>query len=650
MRMPLLFLALAATMGVPAAERALRPVPLRDVRVTGWIGAKMDNLLRERVLSDWAQNEMMKECEDVFDTKTDGDDVRGSWQGEYWGKTMLGFVRVAEYTGDCRLLDFIRASAHRMMAKQRPDGYLGTYRDPLFLTNDQKQVVAKYGKEDDCNWNVWCRVFTAWGLCEAGRVTGDRAIVDAAAQSLGQLIDLLHANGIDIAETGSNAGLPSCTAIRPALALYRETGERKFLDFANEIVVKWDRAEDVPPNFFRHVGSGKGVYRWFEGRADVPWNWPKANEMTSCLEGLVEHGLATDARRSLDTAVRMHALLLEHELNPIFSVGYNDTFHDAASIPTGASEPCDVMLWMMFSHDLYLATGEARYLDAMELTYLNAFLAGVDRDGKWGARLVRSHARHLSAPPQAKMRHSHCCVNNLPRGFMDVAETTLAKDRDGAYRLAFYTDAKAKMDGLEVEIVGNWPVGDVAHVKVAAARPVTMRFRIPAWSKTTSVDGKDVSAADGWWRTTVPAGERTFDFAFDLSPRFVMSARAPDLENALRPEVIHRWFPGSPDLAPYYLTRPLPRLMRGPLLLAKTMRLGATEGAVFYWDRFDPKSWSCRLTPVDSGGVTWGSWNAAFSSQLPSERNRRFAVTVCDFQSAADRAERGTEKTFSIFY
>ena len=117
MRMMLLFLALAATMGVPAAERALRPVPLRDVRVTGWIGAKMDNLLRERVLSDWAQNEMMKECEDVFDTKTDGDDVRGGWQGEYWGKTMLGFVRVAEYTGDCRLLDFIRASAHRMMAK-----------------------------------------------------------------------------------------------------------------------------------------------------------------------------------------------------------------------------------------------------------------------------------------------------------------------------------------------------------------------------------------------------------------------------------------------------------------------------------------------------------------------------------------------------
>ena len=129
-----------------------------------------------------------------------------------------------------------------------------------------------------------------------------------------------------------------------------------------------------------------------------------------------------------------------------------------------------------------------------------------------------------------------------------------------------------------------------------------------------------------------------------------MSTKAPDPENTLRPEIVRRWFPGSPDLAPYYLTRPLPRLMRGPLLLAKTMRLGAREGDVFYWGRFDPARWTCRLKPIPAGNETWGAWKGAFSSEAPVERLRGFTVTLCDFQSAADRAEKEPTKTFSIFY
>lgn len=344
------------------AADALTPVALKDVKLTGWIGAKNNKLIRERVTSDWAQDVMMKECEQAFVDKDDDSTTVGMWKGEFWGKTMLGFARVAEYTRDEKLLTFIRESCHRLMALQEPDGYLGTYRKKDFLKiTDWEAVIKERGGKCDWNWNLWCRTFTIWGLYEAGRVTGDKSIVDAASKSLEQIIDMLHEKKIDIVDTGCNAGLPSCTIIRPTLLLYKATGKAKFLEFAKEIVSKWDRDGDVPPNFFRNVDSGVSPYRWYEKKFDHARNyeWPKVNEMTSCLEGLLEYWGVTGDARSFEVARKMFDILWRDERNAVESVGYNDRFHDAASIPSAITEPCDILVWMMFCQDLYLATGEA---------------------------------------------------------------------------------------------------------------------------------------------------------------------------------------------------------------------------------------------------------------------------------------------------
>ena len=645
-----------------AAEDALKPVELGNVKLTGWIGAKADNLIRERVTSDWAMDVMMKECERAFVDKDDDSTTVGMWKGEFWGKTMLGHARVAEYTRDPKLLTFIRESCHRLMALQEPDGYLGTYRKKDFVkTTDREAVIKERGGWCDWNWNIWCRTFTIWGLYEAGRVTGDRSIVDAAAKSLEQLIDMLHEKGIDIVDTGCNAGLPSCTVIRPALLLYKATGKAKFLDFAKEIVSKWDRDGDAPPNFFRFADSGVSPYRWYEKKFDHNRNyeWPKVNEMTSCLEGLVEYHGVTDDARSFDVARKMFDILWSEERNAVDSVGYNDRFHVAATIPTAITEPCDVLVWMMFCQDLYLATGEARYADALEECFLNAFLAGATRDGKWGMRGVRSHCRHTAAGRQSGMTCSHCCVNNLPRGYMDIAEATLAKDADGAYRLAFYTDAMVKMDGIELSVTGNWPVGDIAHVKVSTPKAVTMKFRIPGWTKTAKVNGAAIEAKDGWYAVEAKRGDSTFDFAFDMAAKVVGPVRPCDIANVCNYEILrNRWHLNGKDgdVMPYFLMRDLPRLRRGPLLLAKSLAVGDTEQETFCWDRLSnsagvaPTAWTCTLTPLWNPNV-WGAWYAKFTPPPEAEIDwMEFEVKVSDYQSAGDRVEEAPVKSFSIFY
>ena len=660
MRAFLLVSLMSCATAVVAAD-ALKPVALKDVRLTGWIGAKNDRLIRERVTSDWAQNVMMKECEQAFVDKDDDSTTVGMWKGEFWGKTMLGFARVAEYTQDPKLLKFIGESCHRLMALQEPDGYLGTYRKKDFLkVTDWEAVIKERGGKCDWNWNLWCRTFTIWGLYEAGRVTGDKSIVEGAAKSLEQIIDMLHEKKIDIVDTGCNAGLPSCTIIRPALLLHKATGKAKFLDFAKEIVSKWDRDGDVPPNFFRNADSGVSPYRWYEKKFDHARNyeWPKVNEMTNCLEGLVEYWQATNDARSFDVAKKMFDILWRDERNAVGSVGYNDRFHEAASIPSAITEPCDILVWMMLCQDLYLATGEARYADVLEASFLNAFLASVTRDGKWGMRGVRSHGRNTAAGRQSGMTHSHCCVNNLPRGFMDVAEAMLAKDADGAYRLAFYTDASAQMDDVSVEISGNWPVGDVAHVKVTTPNPVTVKFRIPGWTKTATVNGAAAEAKDGWCAVEAKRGENWLDLAFDMEAKIVPPEKPCDVANVLNNEILrNRWHLNGKDgdLIPYFLMRDLPRLRRGPLFLAKCLAVGDTEQEVFCWGRLDsqkevsPYSWKCALTPLWNPNV-WGAWYAKFTPQDSEIWWQEFEVKVSDYASAGDKVEEAPVKSFSIFY
>lgn len=642
--------------GVFAGQNELVPARLGEVKLTGWIGEKADRLFERRILSDWAQSVMMKECEDAFVRKTDDSTCVGKWEGEFWGKTMLGFARVAEYTRDPGLMRFIKDSARRLMALQEPDGYIGTYTNKLFVkVKDLDAVKRVLGYECDYNWNIWCRTFTTWALYEVGRVTGEKDISTAAVRSLEQIVDMLHDNGIDITDTGCNAGLPSCTVIRPALAIYEQTKNPKFLDFAREIVAKWDRPDDVPPNFFRYAGTGRSPWRWYQDRLPPKKNyeWPKVNEMVSCLQGLLEYGRLTDDRRSLDTAVRMYDILWREERNPVDSVGYNDKFHCASRIPVGMTEPCDIVVWMMFCHDLYLLTGDARYADTLEAAYLNAFLAGITRDGSWGMRGVRSHGRHTAATPgSGTMKHSQCCVNNLPRGFMDFAEVTLARDREGAYRLAFFTDARAAMDGLGVEVSGNWPVGDVAEVKVVSDRAARLKFRVPQWSGRVSVNGAEAAVRDGWTEVSVPAGESVYRLGFDMEARVLPPVQPCDPANFSLPEITGvRWLlgRGNGDLTPYFIWDDLMRVRRGPILLAKAKSAGASERDIFDWRRISHESHRCVLKPL-TGVDAWGAWEASFELTGKPTQTSAFKVRLTDYQSAADRIEQSPVKSFSIFF
>ncbi len=509
-----------------AVSNLLTPLALKQTLIAGPIGELMENFFEQRIRSRHGREVVYREAEDAFKNQLDDESgVVGIWQGEFWGKWMISAVRVCEYGDDASLREFIRQAAHRLMAYQRADGYIGTYKNSLMViapTREEGKKVMGWGC--NWNWNIWCRKYTLWGLLEAHRLLNDASILQAAIRLADHLIAELHDNGIWIGDTGTFKGMPSCSILKPMLQLYRATDDRRYLDFASAIVASWNVPGGKAPNLIANGLSGKPLHEWYAR----PPEWAKVYELLSCLDGILEYHRVTGDQSCLEAVAKAHAAMWEHEQNQMFSVGYNDIFNHAASQINAISEPCDAIHFMRVTYELFALTGKRHYMDVFELTYLNAFLAGIYRDGMWGSRGVRSAARHLTVSEQAKFKHNHCCVNNMPRGFMNAAQAAVMTSAD-AIVVNLYTDAQASVDiaggTVSVVIGGSYLLDGRVRIDVSstAPMPVKLRLRVPAWSTASAMqsDGQaiDISNQDYAEATVPAAGKLELQLQFQAKPQ-----------------------------------------------------------------------------------------------------------------------------------
>lgn len=570
----------------------------------GFWGCKADAEFESRFLSAEARGEVYEEAVGAFRTH---DDDRGWWQGEYWGKHMLGAVAAQSLTGDEGLKKWIASSARAFVDEfQRPDGYIGTHSDPL-------DTGPNPDGSDKFNWNLWGRKYTMWALIEIYGMTDDRFFLDAASRMMDQEIAQLRSSGVPIVRTGYFAGLPSMSVLKPLVILFRKTGERRYLAFADEIVALWDRDGNPPPNLVRNAFVDSPVHAWYP----TPDYWAKAYEMMACLEGLLDYAGCVGGEKGarLVDAVRRIALKLQaDEANPMGSVGYFDHFTNARACPNAITELCDVIYWMRLCRALRSATGDGRWADAFESAFLNGFLPGVFRDGKWAAHGVRSHGtRQFPAPRQVGMKHHQCCVDNAPRAWLDASEAAVSLAADGAVVVDLLFAGEYSLHDAKGDVkvrVGGFPTE--GKVSIAVESPVSRRIEVrrPAWAKgfdaARSADGSRVDVSLSCdvrirpWRTKEGADPRTGLFE-----------RSDD----------------TPEMAGLARKAPGAYVEYGPLLLAKSTLLGTSRDEVLSSRIGTGEGWTCTLAPT-APSKTFRAWRATFR-----RGGEEFSVPVCDFSS-----------------
>ena len=627
---------------------------LDSIRVGGYYGDSIDTFLEGRVTSEYAQKVAYKEAEDAFVNQLDDKTAAGLWQGEFWGKWILSACRAAKYLNSDDLRNFIHNGAKKLMTLQRADGYLGTYKNSSYVfPPSEEEAIKALGFPARWNWNIWCRKYTFWGMLEAYDLIGDKDILNCARGIADHLIGELDVLGAEPGDTGTFNGLASCSIMKPMLILYRITEDEKYLKFCKGVADRWENS-DIMPGLIANSLSGKRIREWYPDSD----RWAKAYEMMSCFDGLLELYRVTGEDKHLTATREFFDMLMVHEKNLLSSVAFNDVFGDAAYDLNCMSEPCDVIHLMRLAHELFLITGDVKYMDEFEDSAYNALFASIFKDGLWGARAIRTAGRHMVARIQADMLHNHCCVNNLPRGLLNFAESCVMSDNDTLYLNMYNTfDGSIKIGNntVNVKIDGDYPATDNAKVTLSGILgTLHVKLRIPRWSNRTTVTigGEQHNADKGFFDVVVTTSTCEISLEFD-PPVTVTEVVSHQTLGDLAWEKV-RWISKSDDtheLYKYlsadpdqYLRGKACIIKKGAMLLCRSKLIGNTEDEMFESPKLTPeyKCVKCeRLTSHE--GI-----NAEFRLTL-SNGSETLEYTVCDYASGTNIMTED-KRLFTIYF
>ncbi len=461
-------------------NHALDSLSRGDWKFRGWVGARIDAVSKARLCAKDAWDALYPQTEAAFSARED-DRAKpgvGQWRGEFWGKYVLAAIAACRYHSDEALKDRIAAAVHGLLKTQDANGYIGTYSNSGFLVGN--------------NWNVWCRKYTLWALVEAWELLGDAEILRATQRFCDHLISEVGPDGVHIAQTGNFRGMPSSSILYPIVKLHEATGEARYLEFAQFIASSWG-----PSGVLEKGLADEPVHRW---DAD-PFSWAKGYELISCVEGLVALYRATGNGDYRTAAINIHENLMACERTGVGSVSFDDKLIGSKYLINTLSEICDAVYWNRLSHALLLLTGEAKYLDEIELTLYNSLLCGASPDGTWGLRRLRTSHEHIPSHTHF-LRGHQCCVDNLPRGLFQAAESAAFTKGDDLY-IGLYEEADGQAGARSIRVRGD-AFGD-GKITIALHMPAPTRFavhlRIPAWSGRTACcvsGGEDIEAMPGW--------------------------------------------------------------------------------------------------------------------------------------------------------
>jgi len=231
------------------------------ITMGGFVGEKLNSSYENRILAQDI-NRLVEPFRNRTETRC--------WQSEFWGKWFTSAVLAYQYRPEPGLRDILDKAVSELIATQTTDGYIGNYTEASKLEQ----------------WDVWGRKYCMLGLLAYYDFTKNDKSLQAAKEVANNLMEELAGKKILIVKKGNHRGMAATSVLEPICNLYAITKEKKYLDFAEEIVRQWETSEG--PRLISKSGTNVSE------RFPKPKNWfgweqgQKAYEMMSCYEGLLE--------------------------------------------------------------------------------------------------------------------------------------------------------------------------------------------------------------------------------------------------------------------------------------------------------------------------------------------------------------------------
>jgi hypothetical protein len=391
------------------------------------------------------------------------------------------------------LAAFAASTVGLLEQAQRPDGYLDSY---VQVSGEPRYSRLSSSHEMYCAGHL-IQAAVALHRTAAHPVAGSGTAARRAAgheEVAARLLTVAQRVADHLVDTfaGQSRGLDGHPEIETALAeLYRETGERTYLDLATQFVDQ--RGHGLAGD------SGRGR-RYLQDYAPVRQAVTLEGHAVRAL--YLEAGVADVATETGDEDLLAASIRRWEDMvaTKTYLTGGNgsrhsdEAFGDRFELPPDRAynETCAAIASFQWSWRLLLATGDARYADLMERVLYNAFGAAISTDGQkfFYVNPLQRRADHLEGDDQAR-RHEWfscaCCPPNIMRLLASV-QHYLASIDDRTLFLHQFASAEiaAPLDHgtLEVAVSADLPwTGEVSvRVKQAPDGPAGLALRVPAWS------------------------------------------------------------------------------------------------------------------------------------------------------------------------
>jgi DUF1680 family protein len=283
------------------------------------------------------------------------------WRCEYWGKMMRGACMTYAYTQSQELYKVLTAAT-----------------EGLLKTQDDCGRISGYDVEHEFRgWDVWGRKYVLVGLEYFYEICRDEKLKENIMRAMRRQADYITEKigdgKIRITDTSEWwGGVNSCTVLEPIIQLYKLTGEEKYKEFAEYIITTGGCRDG---NLIECVKAGK-----------MPHEFPevKAYETMSFFEGLLAYYEISGEKKYLDIVQKFAEAVYESDITVIGCSGCtHELFDNSAEKQTEYSETimqetCVTVTWMRLCARLWENTFDAKYIDRIEKSALNAFYGSIN--------------------------------------------------------------------------------------------------------------------------------------------------------------------------------------------------------------------------------------------------------------------------------
>lgn len=379
----------------------------------------------------------------------------------------------------------------RIAAAQEHDGYLYCSRTILDPKNMPPGGKARWSDMAGGH-ELYCAGHLYEAACAYFQATKKPALLNVARKNA-DLVATVFGPGRDPRPCGHpevEIGL---------VKLYRTTGDAKYLNLARFFIDTRGRAvgrklygdycQDHKPLLSQTSAVGHSVRAGyvFTGMADV--------------------AALTGEKPYIDAITRLWDDVVDTKLYLTGGMGARaniEGFGDPYELPNKSAyaETCAAIANALWNERLFLATGDARYVDVLERVIYNGFLAGVSLKGD--RFFYPNPLESRNGAERSPWFDCACCPSNVVRFLPSIPGYIYAqRERDVYVNLYIGSETTLRVGGRRLGLKQEtlYPWGGRVEISVDPDRPLkaALHLRIPGWARGEATPGGLYRFLDPWF-------------------------------------------------------------------------------------------------------------------------------------------------------